>query len=215
MNDIKSLFGIVLLGVAIDLSSRILPAIISMLLWSILFIFAALILGLLRRAQNNLARLKQGLAILCFVYGLLILIGMSQGHTNPWLPLKNIQSNQHLITVTSVAQLNQAVEKANIAHQPILIDFYADWCRSCKIMEQEMQSNAEIQTLLSQIAVIKVDVTANNSYTQELNQQFNVVAPPAFIYISKTGRRLDDLKQVGEISPDFFKSTLQQLLSAS
>ncbi len=211
MNQVKGFFGLILMGVAIDLVSRITPPLISMLLWATLFLFSGLYLGVFKSSQTNLSKLKQVLALIIFIYGFLILIGASQGHTNPWMPLST-STHAHHPTVRSLQDLQPILQHAKIHQQPVLIDFYADWCRSCKIIEDELESNQKIQTMLSSFEVIRADITEDNAKTQALSTYYRVVAPPTFVFISKDGVELKTLTHAGEISMNELDALLQEAL---
>lgn len=215
MNRVKGFFGIILLGIAVDLISRILTPFIVMLLWSALFIFSALYFGALQLAKSNLGRLRQGLALGLLFYGLLILIGASQGNVNPWLPLSPTEpstAQSSSLTVTSVDQLDQALLSAHQEKKPVMIDFYADWCRSCKIIEYKIHNDIAIQSTLKSFVIIKADITENNEQTARLSKQFNVVAPPTLIFINAAGETQQ--RFVGEPSLKEFNEALRTTLTS-
>jgi len=215
MNQVKGFFGIILLGVAIDLISRILPSLMTMILWSLLFIFSALYFGVLRETPSFWGRLRQGNAFLLLIYGLLILTGASQGNTNPWLPLSHtpmIQTTSTTILVKTIDDAEQALSKARQAGKPVMIDFYADWCRSCKILETKMHQSKALQSILEAFVVIKADITENNEQTIALNKKFNVIAPPTLIFIDSTGKPLEQYRFVGEPSLNELKIILKKTL---
>lgn len=217
MNRVKGFFGIILLGIAIDLISRILTPLIVMILWSILFIFSALYFGVFPLAKSNLGRLRQGIALALFVYGLLILVGASQGNTNPWRPLshtKMLTTQSQALIVTSTEEVERALSNARQENKPVMIDFYADWCRSCKIIENKIQHDATIQTRLQSFVIIKADITENNEQTARLSQQFNVIAPPTFIFMNAEGEPLEDLRFVGEVSLKQLNAALKTTLTS-
>ena len=214
MNTVKSLFGIILLGVAIDLMSRILPPVIIMGLWAILFIFSALFLGAFRRAKSNPARLIQGIALILLIYGILILIGTSLGHTNPWQPLVSSQSSDEktssvsFLTVKTQAEVQQAMDVARREGRPVMIDFYADWCRSCKAIESMLERDPRIQEAFKPFLLLKADITANDPASIALMKQWEVIAPPTFLFFNAKGDELADLRLIGESSVDEFLSML-------
>lgn len=219
MNGVKSFFGVLLLAVAIHLLARILPGVIIMVLWAALLIFCGLYLGALTRSTSNAERFLQGLGILCLIYGFLILIGASKGNTHPLLPLISTSTHEHSsvedaqILVKTPLELQQAL--ANTHGQPILIDFYADWCESCKVIENTTLQDADISLLLRDFIVLKVDITKNNHDSKALLHQFNVIAPPTFIFLDRAGKELQHLRLVGEISTNTLFEHLSQTLRES
>ena len=153
MNIVKIFFGIVLLGVAVDLMSRVLPS-----------------LSL---------------------------------HTNV------ASTSSSFIVVNTTDQVRVARALALREGKPVMIDFYADWCRSCKIIEQQLHRDARIQHALKSFVVLKADITANDAASVALNNQFGVVAPPTFIFFNAKGQELDNLRLVGEGSSEDFLAALE------
>lgn len=206
MNVVKAFFGIMLLGIAVYLMSRILPAGLIMLLWGSLFIFSGIYCGALTPARTNKEKAKQGLGLILFCYGLLLLIGSSMGGRDPLRPLALISApaNAVLDSSSSVQQSIASVEKEILAAKgsPVMIDFYADWCSSCKVMEATTFKNPQILNLLKQVKLIRVDITKNSTADKELMRYFSVIAPPTFLFFDKAGNPLNQLKTVGEVTTD-------------
>ncbi len=215
MNTIKKLFGVILLAVAIYLMSRLLSAFIVMLLWASLLIFSGLILGALKKTTSTLIRFTRGIGLLCVVYGILIIIGASAGNTNPLKPLMrsdNYKTPQHhTTTITTMAALENILRRALNSKQPVVLDFYADWCTTCKVIESNILHHASIRDALKNVQLIKVDLTANNHESRALLHEFKVVAPPTFIFIDAAGHEHENLRLVGEIAVPVFLNHLQLL----
>lgn len=216
MNMIKKLFGILLLAVAIYLMSRLLSVFITMLLWAGLLIFSGLTLGALKKASSHLMRFIRGLGILLLAYGILILIGASLGNTNPLKPLVSAKTHQtstrHTLTVvTNMKELEEALRGALKKQQPVVLDFYADWCTSCKVIESTTLDNPEVLRALEKIQLIKVDLSANSHESRALLHEFNVVAPPTFIFIDTLGHEREALRLVGDVSIPALLSNLNKV----
>ena len=216
MNLIKKLFGIMLLAVAIYLMSRLISAFVTMLLWAGLLIFSGLVLGALKKASSTLARFTRGLGIVLLVYGILILIGASLGNTNPLKPLMQTATQQTTQShaahvVTNMAALEEALQSALEKQQPVLLDFYADWCTACKVIESSTLHNPEVLSALENTQLIKIDLSANNHESRALLHEFNVVAPPTFIFIDALGHEREALRLVGEVSVPALLSHLNLL----
>lgn len=214
MNAVKAFFGVMLLAVAIYLLERILPGPITMILWASLLIFAGIFCGALTRSSTKWAMFSQGVGLILLVYGLLVLIGASMGNSNPLQPLTKSEmmssaQSKSPNAVKTIDQLNLAINEAR--GKPILLDFYADWCASCKFMEATTFKNTKVKQALEDFIVIKVDITANNKQEKALLKQFKVVAPPTFLFLNNEGNEQDHLRLVGEVSA---KKLLQHLNNA-
>jgi len=213
MNKVKVFFGVLLLGVAIYLMGRLLPATLIMGLWASLLIFSGLYMDALIIGRSKSEKFRQGLGIILLTYGVLVLIGASQGHSNPLEPL--VRSNtitplqdSNEIVVNTLADAQSSITKAK--GKPILIDFYADWCTACKIMAKTTLQDEGVKTALNGFLVLKVDVTKNNTQSKLLLNYFNVVAPPTFIFYDAEGHELPILRIVGEASAATFTSRLNK-----
>lgn len=214
MNAVKAFFGVLLLGVAIYLMERILPAGLTMGLWGSLLIFSGIYAGALTHSPTNQEKFRQGAGIVLLGYGLLILIGASMGSTNPLQPLANLQT----VTAASSPVINQVNTVKSIQREireakgkPVMLDFYADWCASCKVIEATTFKDPRVKEQLSHFRVIKIDVTANNADNKALMNQFNVIAPPTFVFFNAQGEEQNHLKLVGENSAEQFINTLNQI----
>lgn len=192
MNSIKKIFGLMLLAVAIYLISRLLPAFIIMLLWAGLLIFSGLVF----------VRTIRSLGIILLLYGILILIGASLGNTNPLKPLtQQAKAPQiHTKIVKNMHELETALQTAQQKKQAVLLDFYADWCTSCQVIESKMLAHPQILEAIKQIQFIKVDLTANTHESRALLHEFNVIAPPTFIFIDTSSHEREALRLVGDVS---------------
>jgi thiol:disulfide interchange protein DsbD len=215
MNMVKGFFGLILLGVAIELLSRIVPASIIMGMWAILFIFSALSLGIFRKTKSNFERLFQSIALFLLIYGILILVGASQGHINPWKPLSSPTSDAYSPVSSRVLhtldETQKALQQARMEHRPVIMDFYADWCRSCKAIEAMIHDNATIQKQLQSFIILKIDLTANDANSEALRHQFDVIAPPTFLFFDDKGQTLAE-RLVGEISSQELTNALNATL---
>ncbi len=214
MNAVKTFFGIMLLAVAVYLMERVLPGTLIMGLWAGLAIFSGIFMGALTRAESNHDKFCQGLGIMLLIYGLLILIGASQGKTNPLQPLaatNKVETHKETIEVVKTYnELQQAL--TNAKGRPVMLDFYADWCASCKVIDKTTLQDAQIRETLSDFVVLKVDLTANNAESRALLNHFDVVAPPTFLFFNAEGEELSKLRLVGEISTSTFYANLNKVL---
>ena len=207
MRVVENFLGVILLGVSIWMLSRILPDSISLILWAALVISVAIYLKAFTFAVTKIQRLGKGLGIILFVYGILLLVGATQGASAPWRPLLlNLQScasfynakKTNFIPVKTVADVQQLLDKA--ANKPVILDFYADWCVSCKLFEHNVLSKPEIQDQLTGFLLLRADITANDAADQELMRHFSVVAPPTLVVFNSQHQEIPQSRIIGEVS---------------
>ena len=219
MNIIKAFFGILLLMVAIQLLSRVLPASLIMGLWASILIFTGVYSDALSHPSTNQGKFRQGFGVISLAYGLLILIGVSLGNQNPLQPLVNTAvvpstttpSNPLITTVKTLTEIQDTLAMARVKHMPVLIDFYADWCATCQQIESTTLKKPEVVQALNRIIFVRVDVTQNNTDSQELFNFFHVVAPPTFIFYNENGTEQTNLRLVGDISSEKLLEELNKI----
>jgi thiol:disulfide interchange protein DsbD len=205
MNSVKSFFGVLLLAIAIYTLSRILPPPLTMALWGILSVFTGVYLGALLRSNTRGEKFRQASGIIILVYGVAILIGSSKGNINPFQPLANenaltVTAESKTPTAQTLAQAKEFITKAK--GQPVLIDFYADWCTSCKVIAATTLRDKQVQHNLEKFAYLTVDLSSNNAESKALLDYFNVIAPPTFIFLDNRGKEIKNLRLVGEVSAE-------------
>jgi thioredoxin:protein disulfide reductase len=196
MNSIRRLFGVLMLGVAIWVISPILPVTVQMLLWALLCIVPAIYLRAidpLPVTASTAQRLSKGAAVFLLLYGVALLIGAWSGASSPLKPLQNIASAGHTSSqalrfqrVHSVQELEQAVQAAQ--GKRVMLDFYADWCVSCKEYEQFVFSQPKVQAELNQTVLLQADVTANNAQDAALLKKFDLFGPPGIVFFNAQGQ---------------------------
>lgn len=210
MNAVKAFFGVVLLAVAIYLLSRLLPDVVIMHLWAILLIFSGIFMGAFQSAQSKSEKFYQASGLILFLYGSLILIGATLGSADPLKPLAVLKEQQAdtqaFPTVKSVQEIQALIAQKD--KRPLILDFYADWCVSCKILEKTTFQDPEVQAFLKNMRLYRVDITQNDEKAKVVMRQFNIVAPPTLIFFNTKGQVLTEATLVGEFSA---KTLLQRL----
>ena len=206
MDQIKAFFGILLLGVAIWLLSRFLPAQVSLLLWALLALVYGVVLGAFEPAASGKQRIVKGIAWVFFLYGAIAFVGVLQGQSDPLKPL----ALQSLTTTSAPAAEKQtspffktdSVAKVkdmiSSSQRPIMLDLYADWCISCKVMDAEIFSHADVQKQFSHMTWIKLDVTDNRAEHVAFMQDHAVFGPPSLLFF-QDGKEVADARIIGEI----------------
>ena len=213
MDAVKSLFGVMFLGLAIYLLSSVLPAALIMLLWAALAIISGYWIFSLQLKPGQFAPAAwRGCGLVVLIYGVLLLIGMGSGRTDPLQPLQGVSAVTSTTTATaateqhvaglpfkrikSVTELDAELAAATAAGKTAMLDFYADWCTSCKEMEKYSFTDAQVQTALSNAILLQVDVTANNADDQALLKRFGIFGPPTIAFFVN-GEERKDYRVVG------------------
>ncbi|MCD8523309.1 MAG: protein-disulfide reductase DsbD [Saccharospirillaceae bacterium] len=219
MNQIKAFFGILLLGVAIWLLSRILPDSISLLLWALLALFYGISLGALEPATSGIQRLAKGLAWVFLLYGIAAFIGVLQGNSNPLQPLSGglITTSSNNTTAHSSAfyrsdSVSDIERRIAASQQPVMLDLYADWCISCKVMEEEIFAQPDVQQMMKNVLWLQLDVTDNSAEQIAFMQKHAIFGPPTILFFDQQ-QEIARARIVGEIrKPAFITHTRNYLL---
>jgi len=221
MDLVKAVFGVMLLGVAIWMLSRILPGAVTLSLWAALAFVSGYCLMATgaREARTAGDALRRGIGALAMVYGVLMLIGALAGRSDPLQPLAGLgvpgaaasggeQAGIEFRRIKSVDDLERAVTDASSAGRPVMLDFYADWCVSCKEMEKHTFPDAGVRAELARAVLLQADVTANDALDQALLQHFGILGPPSIVFFDATGRERPEYRVVGFKPPDEFRAHL-------
>lgn len=187
MNAIKASFGMMLIAIAIYLLQRILPPALSLILWAGLLIFAGIYI-----AKFKQTKLYKLIAVGLFTYALVLIIDSARFNTHhrPLLPNATI--------VTSVTEAKKALEHAK--GTPIMVDFYANWCAECQLIAKNTLKDPKIVNKLTKFAIIIVDLSDTQHDINQLLAEFNVVAPPSFLFFDSSGHEIEPLRLTGEFS---------------
>jgi thiol:disulfide interchange protein DsbD len=222
MDAVKAVFGVLFLGLAIWMLARILDPFWIMLMSGALLIASAVYLGALERLPDGAVgwrRLWKALGIVLLVIGAAEIIGAAAGGRDVTQPLAGIVASggkhadaQTLAfrTIKSVADLDREVAAAAQAKRPLMLDFYADWCVSCKEMEKFTFARADVQQALAGFVLLKADVTANDETDQALLKRFALFGPPATIFFS-AGEERRALRLIGFEQAEGFIARLGKL----
>jgi len=224
LNATKAVFGVLMLGVAVWMLSRILPPSITMLLWALLLILPAIYLNAvdsLPEHSSGWRKLWKGVGITMLAYGLLLLIGFSIGNSNPLKPLQGFgvtaakASEQGLSfeRISSLTELEARIQQANANHQPVMLDFYADWCISCQEMEAYTFTDANVTQTLAGFVLLQADVTKQSDADKALLAKFNLIGPPAILFFYGSQQETKSLRVIGYQDALTFIKTLQHVKS--
>ncbi|CAG1017286.1 Thiol:disulfide interchange protein DsbD [Burkholderiaceae bacterium] len=220
MNDVKYFFGVLLLAVAVWTIQPVLPASLALALWGALLVgsAAALLQGGKRKHGAALGGwARKALAGVLAIFGALQLVGAASGGTDPLQPLAHLNgprggaatSALPFMPVRSVAELDAALASAREAGRPVMLDFYADWCVSCKEMERFTFTDKTVREMLSAAMLLKADVTKNNADDRELLKRFQLFGPPGTIFFDTQGQELTGQRVIGYQNSERFIETLR------
>ncbi|AMB81251.1 protein-disulfide reductase DsbD [Pseudomonas fragi] len=209
--SVKNAIGVLLLGLAIALLSRVLPGPVTLLLIGLLAAGVSLFLGTLEfgyKAPRQ--RLAQLLGLFLLVYALACWYGALSGQSDPFRPLGHwqpaasaagpAQSSSEWQTVSTAEELDKVLAQASAAGQPLLLDWYADWCISCKVIEHEVLNNPQVLDRLKGYRLVRFDMTASNAGQRALLDRYQLFGPPALMFFGKNGSEKSDLRVIGEIN---------------
>lgn len=210
MDTIKSIFGVMMLALAIWMLERIIPGWISLLLWGGLLIVTAVYLGALNTLSidsNGWEKLWKGLGLILLIYGGMLMIGGASGGHNVWQPLHtvsasstSVQATTAHVNFTQVSTRGDLEQQLAQTNQASMLDFYADWCVECKRMEITTFQDPTLISTLKNITPLQLDMTANNAEHKALMKQYGVFAPPTLLFFDKNGKEYTQHRLVGSIS---------------
>ena len=215
MDAVKQLFGALMLGVAAWMLARLVGDRWSLLLYTVPLLAAAVVL---LRLQARVGAVRLGVRVAAaagFAAALLLVVGAGRGATDPLHPLASpaaAQARQAVFEpIHSVAELDAVVAQAAAAGQPVMLDFYADWCASCKEMEHYTFADPAVRSQLGKLRLLRADVTANNEADQALLKRFGIFGPPTIAFYDRGGQELPAYRVVGYMKAGEFSSLLQRL----
>jgi len=221
MESVRRFFGVLLLAVAIWVVSPVIPTVLHMLLWAALLIVSAIFLHAidpLPQHSPGYRRLGKGVGVIALVLGIALLIGALAGGRDILQPLSGLRlasagSGQadapRFEKVASLAELEQRLVQTG--GRPVMLDFYADWCITCKEMERFTFTDPAVRARMDRLLLIKVDVTRNSAADRALLERFGLFGPPGIIFFDAQGRELPG-RVIGFQSARRFSSSLDTIL---
>ena len=216
MEAVKKGFGVLLLATAVWLVSPVIPAVAQMLAWAALLIIPAVFLHALDPLPPHAKgwqRFWKGIGIVMLLTGAALLIGALAGNRDPLQPLAGLRgqavaAENPKLAFEKVANLAELEQKVLAAGQPVMLDFYADWCVSCKEMERFTFADAAVQAKLAGFKLLKADVTANTPDDKALLARFGLFGPPGILFFDPAGKEIKSVRVVGFQDAENFLRTL-------
>jgi thiol:disulfide interchange protein DsbD len=216
MTRVKQFFGVLLLAVAIWIVSPVLPPAAMMFAWAALLIGSGVFLRAidpLPQDAHGVVRLAKAAGVIVLVAGIALLAGALAGSRDPLRPLAGLlgaESGSSTHTkFTRVASAAALDEKLQAPGRVVMLDFYADWCVSCKEMESFTFSDPRVQAKLAGMLLLQSDVTANNDADRQLLKRFSLFGPPGIIFFDALGREIKGLRVIGYQNAERFLKTLE------
>ena len=231
MESIKQFFGVLLLAVAIWLISPVVSTVIYMLLWAALLIISAIYLHAIDPLPVNalgFRKFLKGVGVIALLTGVALLIGVLSGSRDVLQPLSklSITSNSSNVSfsekgwdqlahlpfqpVRSVTVLDEIIAQSHDKY--IMVDFYADWCISCKEMERFTFSDERVQAKLKDVVLLQVDVTHGTPDDAALLKRFKLFGPPGILFLDRNGTEIPNIKIIGYLNKDDFLAVLNAVL---
>ena len=215
MDNVKYVFGIMMLAVAIYLLDRIISPYTSLILWASLFTLSPMAMGVFNSISNTPTpwqRIFKGIGLLILMYGMLLWGLVARGGGDMLVPLAgygtNVQAEKVHVAfekIKSSADLDRVLARAQSNNQIVMLDFYADWCISCKELERFVFSNTTVVNEMKNVIALQADVTANDEDDKALMARFSIIGPPGILFF-KAGVENRSQRIVGEINAqDFLK----------
>lgn len=217
MERVQIVFGYMMLAVAVLMLSRFLHPTASLALWAVWGFSLAAGLWVWARSSPLPGAAAVGLmtlALLSGAWSAVMVFGVAKGGVDPWHPLpERIEAAPAepvlaVVTPKTDAQVAEAIVKASAAGKWTVIDFYADWCVSCHVMDREVFGDSQVASRLQGAVFLRPDVTANDGADQALLKEWGVLGPPTVILVGPDGRERRSLRTVGEVSASDFLQTL-------
>jgi len=221
MEGVKYFFGFMLLGVALWMVEPVLPEWLQMLAWGVMLLVIAAFMEIFEGVQAHhtahkhpAKHLKKGFALAILFLGIAEIAGVTIGNGTLLRPLKGLsisksaeasENNLVFSPVTNLEQLESAIKNSA---KPVMLDFYADWCTSCKEMEAITFPDQQVKQKLAGYTLLRADVTSNSASSKALLKKFGLFGPPAIIVLDQAGNELPSARMIGFLGPDAFLNKL-------
>ena len=233
MDTIKAVFGVLMLAVAVWMLERIVPVAVAMMLWGTLMIGSAIYMGALDPLGEHASgwrKLWKGLGVVLFIYGALQLVGAAAGGKDTIQPLHGlammsgggvagsgtvsaVHGNEMVFKrIKGLAELDREVAAASAAGKSVMVDFYADWCVSCKEMEKYTFSDPGVQQALANTVLLQADVTLQDKDDKALQKKFGIIGPPSILFFGTDGEERKAYRVVGFVEPGSFRDHVEKAI---
>lgn len=218
---VKHVFGFVFLGLAIWMAGRVLSMPVTAMAFGALFVGSGAYLAYGRFSSAGIRR-GMGIAasggVAAAFYGVVVIAGAAVGSDRPLLPLDwaglltlatpSDDGARQFQVVTSDSALSDAIAAANAKGRKVLIDFSAEWCTECKLMERTVFARDKVKHELTRLALIRADVTRADKPSEAMMKRFGIVGPPSIILLDAQGIELAEARMIGAVDAATFLARL-------
>lgn len=216
MHAVKRMFGVLMLAVAIWIAQPVLPVAVVLGLWGLLL----LVLGFMLRPFESVAHhhnaprvwAQRALGVAALSIGVMQIVGAASGGRDPLQPLAHLGGAAATVGGTPVFRAIRGTQELDdvlrTAGRPVVLDFYADWCVSCKEMERFTFADAAVASRLSKAVLLRADVTANSEVDRALLRRFKLFGPPVILFFDEHGQEISSARVVGFQGSNRFGETL-------
>jgi thiol:disulfide interchange protein DsbD len=209
MDLVKGVFGFLLLGTALIMIRPLLAETLWLALFGVLLLIVAFSATVQTRSLKRASLICGPAGLVLGLWGVMMLVGASGGSDDPWQPLKvysgsrtdasSGERHDAFTTIRDPAALDRELAAASSDGQWVLIDYYADWCVSCKIMEKNVFGKADVIQALNGVRLLRLDVTADNDASGELLKRYQVPGPPTMLWLGPDGSERRERRITGEV----------------
>jgi thiol:disulfide interchange protein DsbD len=193
MEQVKKIFGVLMLGLAIWMLSRVVSGVTVMYLWASLIIVSSVAFGALDfRGDRRMPPVMHGVTVLTLLYGVFVLAGAASGREELMNPLSPVISTASASTqsspstlftyVETLPQLKSKIAKAAKQHKPVMIEFFATWCPYCKQVDKDVLSSDEIRKSMKAFVTLRVDISDQNAEVSRIMDEYNIVGVPTNLF---------------------------------
>ncbi|WPN96716.1 protein-disulfide reductase DsbD [Pseudomonas sp. MUP55] len=213
MNVLKGVFGFLFLGTAVLMIRPVVGESLWIGLWGVLALVMAYCGWTLAREHGLAAKVLGAGSLVLGLWGAVLVVGAAGGSNELWQPLKvysgsrvaaATSAHDAFVTLNDPAALQGQLDSAKAQGQWVLVDYYADWCVSCKIMEKQVFGKPEVMDALKDVRLLRLDVTADNAASRELLGRYKVPGPPSFVWIGPDGEERRAHRITGEVDAAAF-----------
>ena len=218
MDTVKKFFAVLMLAVAVWMLARLVPGWLAMLMWAVPALLGAWLLWKEIQPKGPVSWAARIAGLALGVYGLALVAGAGLGSSDPLAPIPQLSAQQRHMEfqrIKTVADLEREVAAASAAGRPVMLDFYADWCVSCKEMEKYTFTDADVQGALENAVLLQADVTANDADDQAMLKHFGIFGPPTIAFYGPDGVERGNYRVVGYMKAAEFAKLSREAIAAT